>query len=52
MSSSVLTRGHAFELRPVEWLDPEQATLGEHFEIWLDQLGAIQAADGDEHHAG
>jgi len=44
--------GHAVALRQVERFCPFQAALGEHFELWLDQLGPVQAAKHDEDGAG
>src|SRR5262245_59608288 len=43
---------HALELREVERLCPFEAALGEHFELRLDQVGPVQAAQHDEDEAG
>ena len=43
---------HAVELRDVERFVPLQAALGEHFELWRNQFGPVQAAKHDEDEAG
>jgi len=43
---------HAFELRQVERFVPLQTALGEHFELWRNQFGPVQAAEHDEDEAG
>jgi hypothetical protein len=40
--------GHLFELRHVERRFPLHAALYEHLELWLDQLGTIEASQLDE----
>src|SRR5215472_2485178 len=43
--------GHAVELRDVEGLGPFQSAFGEHFQLWLDQFRAVQAAKRNEDEA-
>src|SRR3954465_16025746 len=43
---------HAVELWKVERRDPLQPALGEHLELWLDQIGPVEAAEHHEDEAG
>ena len=47
-SGGACLNGHAIKLRKIKWPCPAQPAFGEHFELRLDQVRAVQAAQHDE----